>query len=184
MVQDHQLNSVAEIFLVNINFNIAKMPQASIKQVRLFINAMEIGDSAPIGWCQQGDGSDVKFLLERTQANDKTWNTILGYPEVGKEFFKLGVSISVGLTGQTCWPTTISTIAPNKPFQFVRIYSNWFWFCLIIILFYYIVLFTYAKRTPMLRDAPVDLTPLGSLAWRPATRRLAWAKYKWPFGFP
>jgi hypothetical protein len=32
---------------------------------------------------------------------------------------------------------------------------------MVIVLIYYVVLFTYAKRTPMLRDAPADLTPLG-----------------------
>ena len=158
----HLSAGISDVLVVHVKgLDISSVSTTNNKLIRLFINCMEIGGSQPMGWCKQGDGSDLKFLLERTEANDKTWNTILGYPEVGKEFFKLGVSISIGLTGQTCIPTAISTTAPNTPFQFVRIYSNWFWFCLIIVLAYYIVLFTYAKKTPMLRDAPADLTPLG-----------------------
>ncbi|HZY36057.1 MAG TPA: hypothetical protein VFE53_05385 [Mucilaginibacter sp.] len=153
---------IGDVLVVHVkNLDIAKMPGNTIKQIRLFINSMEIVDSAPMGWCQQGDGSDVKFLLDRTEANDKTWNTILGYPELGKGFFKLDVGVSIGLTGQTCWPTTIDATNKDKAFHFVRIYSNWFWFCLVIVIVYFAVFFTYAKKTPMLRDAPADLSPLG-----------------------
>lgn len=129
-----------------------------IGKVRLFINCIEIEKSVPMGWCPHGDRANFKFLLERTTDNDKTWNNILGYPIVGRAFFDLPVTVSVGLTGQPCQATKITD---HNSFQFARIYRNWFWFCLLIVVAYYIVLFYYAKKTPMLRDAPADLTPLG-----------------------
>jgi hypothetical protein len=159
----HLSAGISDILIVHVkNWDLQSANQNDLKQLRLFINDTEIQDSAPMGWSKQGDGSDVRFYLQRIESNTKTWNTILGYPEVGKAFFDLPVTVSVGFTGQTGCATQLSTIAPNgRPFQFARIYRNWFWFCLIIIMAYYVVLFSYAKKTPMLRDAPADLTSLG-----------------------
>ena len=159
----HLSAGISDILIVHIkNWDLQTANQTDLQQLRLFINDTEIEDSAPMGWAKQGDGSDVRFYLQRIESNTKTWNTILGYPEVGKAFFDLPVTVSVGFKGQMGCATQLSTNAPNsRPFLFARIYRNWFWFCLVIVLAYYIVLFTYAKKTPMLRDAPVDLTPLG-----------------------
>lgn len=158
----HLSAGISDILIVHVkNWDLQSANQSDLKQLRLFINDTEIEDSAPMGWSKQGDGSDIRFYLERIDSNTKTWNTILGYPEVGKAFFDLPVSVSVGFTGQTGCPTQLSTVTPNnRPFLFARIYRNWFWFCVVIVLIYYVVLFTYAKKTPMLRDAPADLSPL------------------------
>jgi len=158
----HLSAGISDILIVHIkNWDLQSANQSDLKQLRLFINDTEIEDSAPMGWAKQGDGSDVRFYLQRIESNTKTWNTILGYPEVGKAFFDLPVSVSVGFMGQTSCATQLSTVSPNnRPFLFARIYRNWFWFCQVIVLAYYVVLFTYAKKTPMLRDAPADLSPL------------------------
>jgi len=149
---------ISDLLVVNVAHykSFLKSPD-NIGQVRLFINCIEIAKSIPMGWCPHGDGADFKFLLERTPDNDKAWNTILGYPTVGTGFFDLPVTVSVGLTGQPCQATNIKD---HDAFQFARIYRNWFWFCVVILAVYFAVLFTYAKKTPMLRDAPADLTPL------------------------
>lgn len=130
-------------------------PQTDIKKVRLFINDIEVEGSVPLGWYLHGDGADFKFLLQRNQDNNKTWNLLLGYPEFGSQFHRLPLSISIGLTGQSAQPTKV------QAFQFVRIEQGWFWGCMVVVVFYFWVLFRYAKKTPMLRDAPADLTPLG-----------------------
>ena len=80
---------------------------------------------------------------------------LLGYPEFGKQFFNLPLSISIGLAGQSSQATKINS------FQFVRIDQGWFWGCIAVLLIYFWMLFRYAMTTPMLRDAPADLTPLG-----------------------
>jgi outer membrane murein-binding lipoprotein Lpp len=129
--------------------------QNGIKQVRLFVNSIEIEGSVPVGWYLHGDGAQLKFLLQRTAANNKTWNMLLGYPEFGKEFFNLPLSISIGLTGQSTQATKVNS------FQLVRIDQGWFWGCIVVVLIYLGMLFRYAKTTPMLRDTPADLTPLG-----------------------
>jgi hypothetical protein len=46
-------------------------------------------------------------------------------------------------------------------FDFVRIDKAWFWGCIVVLALYFWALFRFAKTTPMLRDAPADLTPLG-----------------------
>jgi len=153
--------AIADIMVVHVvNFKalLAGTPDNNIKQVRLFINALEIEASVPIGWSMKGDDADVKFLLQRTEANNKTWNTILGYPEFGKDFFDLPVAVSVGLTGHSPVPTDVDH---EKKFAFIRIDPTWFAGCMAILFVYFFVLFWYAKKTPMLRDSPADLTPLG-----------------------
>jgi hypothetical protein len=130
-------------------------PQTDIKKVRLFINDIEVEGSVPLGWYLHGDGADFKFLLQRNQDNNKTWNMLLGYPEFGRDFHRLPLSISIGLTGLSSQPTKVNS------FQFIRIDRGWFWGCMVVLAFYFFMLFRYAKQTPMLRDAPADLTPLG-----------------------
>jgi len=130
-------------------------PQTDIKKVRLFINDIEVESSVPLGWYLHGDGADFKFLLQRNQDNNKTWNMLLGYPVFGKQFHRLPLSVSIGLTGQSAQPTKVNA------FQFIRIDRTWFWGCIVVMAFYFWVLFWCAKKTPMLRDAPADLTPLG-----------------------
>ena len=148
--------AIGDILVVNVaHLNTLLSAQNTIKQVRLFINCIEIEGSVPVGWCPHGDSTDVKFLLQRTDVNNKTWNMLLGYPLFGKEFYHEPLSISIGLTGQNSQPTTINA------FQFVRIDEVWFWGCMVVLAVYFWVLFSYAKKTPMLRDAPADLTPLG-----------------------
>jgi hypothetical protein len=80
---------------------------------------------------------------------------LLGYPEFGKQFHRLPLSITIGLTGGSAQPTKVHS------FQFIRIDQGWFWGCMVVLAFYFFMLFRYAKKTPMLRDAPADLTPLG-----------------------
>jgi len=154
--QKQKSAAISDILVVNVAHvtGLLAAPN-SIKQIRLFINSIEIEGSVPIGWNLHGDGADLKFLLQRTDVNNKTWNMLLGYPEFGKQFFNLPVSISIGLTGQNAQATKINS------FQFVRIDQGWFWGCIVVLLIYFGVLFWYAKTTPMLRDAPADLTPLG-----------------------
>jgi len=148
--------AIGDILVVNVaHLNTLIAAPNSIKQVRLFVNCIEIEGSVPVGWCPHGDGADVKFLVQRTDANNKTWNMLLGYPLFGKEFYHEPLSISIGLTGQSSQPTIINS------FQFVRIDEAWFWGCMIVLAAYFWILFRYAKTTPMLRDAPADLTPLG-----------------------
>ncbi|MDO3643603.1 hypothetical protein [Mucilaginibacter sp. L3T2-6] len=130
-------------------------PQTDIKKVRLFINDIEVEGTVPLGWYIHGDGADLKFLLQRNQDNNKTWNMLLGYPEFGSQFHRLPLSISIGVTGQSAQPTKVNA------FQFIRIDQGWFWGCMVVLAFYFWILFRYAKKTPMLRDAPADLTPLG-----------------------
>jgi len=148
--------ALSDILVVNVaHLNSLMITSNSVKQVRLFVNDIEIEGSVPVGWYLHGDGADLKFLLQRNAANEKTWNMLLGYPEFGKQFYTLPVTISVGLTGQSAQPSKVSS------FQFVRIDKGWLWGCIVVLIFYFWVLFRYAKRTPMLRDAPADLTPLG-----------------------
>ena len=148
--------AIGDILVVNVaHLNGVLTPQHDIKQVRLFINSIEVEGTVPVGWYLHGDGADIKFLLQRTEANNKTWNTLLGYPEFGKTFFDLPVSISIGLTGQSAQATKMNA------FQFVRIDEGWFFGCIVVLVAYFWVLFRYAKKTPMLRDTPADLTPLG-----------------------
>jgi hypothetical protein len=148
--------AISDILVVNVaHLNTLLTGQNSIKQVRLFINCIEIEGSVPVGWCPHGDSADVKFLIQRTGANNKTWNMLLGYPLFGKRFYHEPLSISIGLTGQSSQPTTINS------FQFVRIDPFWFWGCMVVLAVYFGVLFRFAQTTPMLRDAPADLTPLG-----------------------
>ncbi|HWZ03427.1 MAG TPA: hypothetical protein VNX40_07410 [Mucilaginibacter sp.] len=148
--------AIGDILVVNVaHLNTLLTGQNSIKQIRLFINCIEVEGSVPVGWCPHGDGADVKFLIQRTDVNNKTWNMLLGYPEFGKQFYHEPLSISIGLTGQSSQPTTINS------FQFVRIDQVWFWGCMVVLALYFWVLFRFAVTTPMLRDAPADLTPLG-----------------------
>jgi hypothetical protein len=148
--------AIGDILVVNVaHLNSLLVAPNTIKQVRLFVNCIEIDGSVPVGWCFHGDGADVKFLIQRNDANNKTWNMLLGYPLFGKEFYHEPLSISIGLTGQSSQPTNINA------FQFVRIDEVWFWGCMVVLAAYFGVLFWYAKTTPMLRDAPADLTPLG-----------------------
>jgi len=148
--------AIGDILVVNVaHLNALLTAPNTIKQVRLFVNCIEIEGSVPVGWCPHGDSADVKFLVQRTDVNNKTWNMLLGYPLIGKDFYHEPLSISIGLTGQSSQPTTINS------FQFVRIDEVWFWGCLVVLAAYFGVLFWYAKTTPMLRDAPADLTPLG-----------------------
>jgi outer membrane murein-binding lipoprotein Lpp len=148
--------AIADLLVVNVaHFNGLLTAQNGIKQVRLFINSIEIEGSVPVGWSLHGDGADLKFLLQRNDVNNKTWNMLLGYPQFGKQFYKLPLSISIGLTGQSAQPTNINA------FQFIRIDKTWFWGCIVVLIIYFWVLFRCAKTTPMLRDAPADLTPLG-----------------------
>lgn len=130
-------------------------PQTDIKKVRLFINDIEIEGSVPLGWYFHGDGADFKFLLQRNEANNKTWNMLLGYPEIGSQFHILPLTVSIGLNGQSAQPTKVNA------FRFIRIERGWFWGCMAVLVFYFWMLFRYARKTPMLRDAPADLTPLG-----------------------
>lgn len=148
--------AISDILVVDVaHINGLLTGQNGIKQVRLFINSIEIEGSVPVGWYLHGDGVELKFLLQRTESNNKTWNMLLGYPTFGKEFFKLPLSISIGLTGQSAQATKVSA------FQFIRISKGWLWACMAVLLIYFWVLFRYAKTTPMLRDTPADLTPLG-----------------------
>jgi len=148
--------AISDIIVVDVaHLNGLLTAQNGIKQVRLFINSIEIEGSVPVGWYLHGDGAELKFLLQRTAANNKTWNMLLGYPEFGKDFFDLPLSISIGLTGQSTQTTKVNS------FQLVRIDRAWFWGCIVVVLIYLGMLFRYAKTTPMLRDAPADLTPLG-----------------------
>lgn len=148
--------AIGDILVVNVaHLNTLLTAQNNIKQVRLFIDCIEIEGSVPVGWCPHGDGADVKFLLQRTADNNKTWNLLLGYPEFGKQFYHLPLSIGIGLAGQSVQATNVNS------FDFVRIEKAWFWGCIIVLLLYFGVLLRYAKTTPMLRDAPADLTPLG-----------------------
>ena len=148
--------AISDILVVSIaHVNGLLATQNGVKQVRLFINSIEIEGSVPVGWYLHGDGAELKFLLKRTDVNNKTWNMLLGYPAIGKEFFRLPLSISIGLTGQSAQATKIDS------FQFVRIDRGWFWTCLAVVLIYFGVLLRFATSTPMLRDTPADLTPLG-----------------------
>jgi len=148
--------AISDIIVVDVaHLNGLLTAQNGIKQVRLFINDIEIEGSVPVGWYLHGDGAELKFLLQRTAANNKTWNMLLGYPEFGNQFFDLPLSISIGLTGQSSQTTKINS------FQLVRIDRGWFWGCIVVLLIYFGVLLRYAKTTPMLRDTPADLTPLG-----------------------
>jgi len=148
--------AISDILVVDVaHINGLLAAQNGVKQVRLFINSIEIEESVPVGWYLHGDGVELKFLLQRTAANNKTWNMLLGYPTFGNEFFKLPLSISIGLTGQSAQATKINA------FQFIRISKGWLWACMAVVLLYFWVLFRYAKTTPMLRDTPADLTPLG-----------------------
>jgi outer membrane murein-binding lipoprotein Lpp len=148
--------AISDILVVSIaHVNGLLATQNGVKQVRLFINSIEIEGSVPVGWYLHGDGAELKFLLKRTDVNNKTWNMLLGYPEFGSQFFRLPLSISIGLTGQSAQATKIDA------FQFVRIDKGWFWTCLAVILIYCGVLLRFAIATPMLRDTPADLTPLG-----------------------
>ncbi|MDB4921448.1 hypothetical protein [Mucilaginibacter sp.] len=148
--------AISDILVVDVaHINGLLTTQNAIKQVRLFINSIEIEGSVPVGWYLHGDGAELKFLLQRTAANNKTWNMLLGYPEFDNQFFNLPLSISIGLTGQSAQATKINS------FQLVRIDRGWFWGCIVVLLIYLGVLLRYAKTTPMLRDTPADLTPLG-----------------------
>ncbi len=148
--------AMSDIIVVDVaHLNGLLTAQNGIKQVRLFINSIEIEGSTPVGWYLHGDGAELKFLLQRTPVNNKTWNMLLGYPELGNQFFNLPLSISIGLTGQSSQATKVNS------FRFIRIGQSWFWACIAVLLVYFGVLFRYAKTTPMLRDTPADLTPLG-----------------------
>ena len=148
--------AISDILVVNVaHFNSLSAAQNDIKQVRLFINSIEIEGSVPVGWYLHGDGADLKFLLHRVDVNNKTWNMLLGYPEFGSRFFDLPVSISIGLTGQSAQATKIDS------FLIERIDRGWLYGCIAVMLLYFWVLLRYAKTTPMLRDTPADLTPLG-----------------------
>jgi hypothetical protein len=152
------MSDILVVHVINLKGLLAKAPENSVKQLRLFINSLEIEGSVPIGWYLNGDNGLVKFLLQRTDANNKTWNTLLGYPVIGSEFFDLPVSVSTGITTQSPIATDVDN---NKAFSFVRIAPGWFVCCMVILAIYFWVLFRYAKKTPMLCDAPVDLSPLG-----------------------
>jgi outer membrane murein-binding lipoprotein Lpp len=148
--------AISDIIVVDVaHLNGLLTAQNSIKQVRLFINSIEIEGSTPVGWYLHGDSAELKFLLQRNPVNNKTWNMLLGYPQLGSQFFNLPLSISIGLTGQSSQATKVSS------FRFLRIEQSWFWICIAVLLVYLGVLFNYAKTTPMLRDTPADLTPLG-----------------------
>jgi len=152
------LSDIIAVHVINLKGLLGGTPESGVKQLRLFINSLEIADSSPIGWSINGDDGVVKFLLQRTQANNKTWNILLGYPEFGKEFFDLPVSVSTGVSGNSPIPTDVDN---DKKFSFVRIDPTWFAGCMAVLVVYFWVLFRYAKKTPMLRDSPADLTPLG-----------------------
>jgi hypothetical protein len=130
-------------------------PNATVSQLRLFVNCLEIEGSAPIGWCARGDDMDLKFLLQRNEANNKTWNTLLGFPVPGPEYYYMPVAISVGPTGKGPVASTVNA------FTFIRIYRGWFWGGIVFLAIYLFILGWLAIKTPMLRDAPADLTPLG-----------------------
>ncbi len=148
--------AISDIIVVDVaHLNGLLTAQNDIKQVRLFINSIEIEGSVPVGWYLHGDGAELKFLLQRTAANNKTWNMLLGYPQLGSQFFNLPLSVSIGLSGQSSQATKISS------FEFVRIDRVWLFGCIVVLVIYFGVLFRYAKITPMLRDTPADLTPLG-----------------------
>ena len=148
--------TISDILVVSVAHVHGLLPtESGVKQVRLFINDIEIEGSVPVGWYLHGDGADFKFLLQRTEANNKTWNMLLGYPLVGKQFFDLPVTVSIGLAGQSAQATKIHS------FQFIRIDPVWFYGCIVVLIIYFWVLLRYAKKTPMLRDTPADLTPLG-----------------------
>lgn len=152
------LSDIIVVHVINLKGLLQGAPENNVKQLRLFVNSLEIEDAAPIGWYINGDDGLVKFLMQRTPANNKTWNALLGYPILGKEFFDVPVTISIGLTGHSPIPTNVDN---NKKFSFVRIDQGWFAICIAIILIYFLILFICAKKTPMLRDSPADLTPLG-----------------------
>jgi len=171
-------SAIGDILVVKVaHWNDKLNAPDGIKQVRLFINSMEIDGSVPIGWQINGDVADVKFLLQRNAANNKTWNTLLGYPQIGKEFFDLPVIVSIGFTGKSPLATTM------KVFQFVRIDPWWMTGCLMLLIAYFWILLRCARRTPMFRDAPADLTPLGITGLEAGSAPFSLGKLQMAFWF-
>jgi hypothetical protein len=152
------LSDIIVVHVINLKALLSGTPENNVKQLRLFINSLEIEGAAPIGWYINGDDGLVKFLMQRTPASNKTWNALLGYPEFGEEFFDIHLAVSTGLMGHSPIPTDVDN---NKKFSFVRISPPWLAGCIVLILIYFGVLFMWARKTPMLRDAPADLTQLG-----------------------
>jgi hypothetical protein len=171
---------IIDVHVVNLKGLLGGAPQDGVKQLRLFINSLEIEGAAPIGWYINGDNGVVKFLLQRTDASNKTWNTLLGYPTFDSEFFDLPVSVSIGATGHSPIPTDVDN---DKKFSFVRIDPSWFAGCIVVLLIYFWVLFHYARKTPMLRDSPADLTPLGLPSQGPCDAPFSLGKVQMAFWF-
>lgn len=171
------LSDLLVVHVAHLNTWLKAHPGASIKQLRLFISSLEIDGSAPIGWDESGDDVNLKYLLQRNEANNKTWNTLLGYPGFGADFFYLRVSVSVGNSGQEPLPTKVNA------FNFVRIYRNWFWGCMVFLALYFWLLFWCATKTPMLRDTPADLTPLGITGLKAGATPYSLGKVQMAFWF-
>lgn len=174
------ISDVLDVHVLNLSSLIQSSGDNGVKQLRLFINSLEIEGSNPIGWHINGDDGVVKFLLQRTDANNKTWNTLLGYPTFGSEFFDLPVSVSIGVTGHS---PVVTAVDNDKKFSFVRIDPGWFAGCMVVLIVYFWILFRYAKKTPMLCDSPVDLSPLGIPGLAVSNAPFSLAKVQMAFWF-
>ncbi len=82
---------------------------------------------------------------------------LLGYPE----FWQNSFTICRDEYQVWAWQGKASRQPILILFDFVRIDRGWFWGCMVVLALYFWVLFWYSKTTPMLRDAPADLTPQG-----------------------
>jgi hypothetical protein len=146
------------------------------KDIKLFLNGIQIDDiDFKIGK-QSGDLTKLWFTLDRTDKNDKIWSQLLGAPGDLKTLFHFQMPVSVGLDKSA--PQDSQAII-----TFRRINSFWFATCLGIIALYFIVLIRYARKSSLLRDSVVDLSPLNLPALNPNEGQYSLGKIQMAFWF-
>lgn len=125
------------------------------EKIRLFIDGRKIEKIEPMAGTINRDDNTIQFKLDRNAENDKTWASILGAPELfSKGFYEKEIKISVGADNG-------SAIKTSGNFILIRIDENWFYGCVIIVLFYLIVFSIMVRKYGLLRDRTIDLSAIG-----------------------
>ncbi|OCX52089.1 hypothetical protein BEL04_11350 [Mucilaginibacter sp. PPCGB 2223] len=132
---------------------LAKANAGGIKRdIKLFLEGRQMDGLPVIIGEPHGNEGELQFTLERNKVNDAEWTPLLGSPE-RKDFFARPLDVSVGLDHS--YPES-----STARISFTRIERGWFYGCVIGLLVYFVVLIYAGKKSNLLRNPEVDLSPL------------------------
>jgi hypothetical protein len=142
-----KVNGLRGLFVRAYPFNGRK------QEIRLFFGDREMTDMAPISSKPITENGEIAFKLERNENNDKIWSDLLGRPGFS-QFFLRRTKISVGLDGSN------AEYSSESKFHLVRIRQYWFFGGIVVLAVYFFFLISHSIKSCMLRDTPIDLSPL------------------------